>query len=91
MNNRSELPSFPASFMGGRARPRCPLADPFSSPIPAWVEVLEDDCEAVPMAPLKYRCSYFLDDGPRSEIREEGLMEIRRKYGILPGGDEMFL
>ncbi|KAL0854429.1 hypothetical protein Bca101_059581 [Brassica carinata] len=84
MNNCSKLPLFPSSFVGGRAR-LCPLpADPFSSPIPAWAEILEADREAVPMAPLKHHRSYLLDDGPRFEIREEDLMEIRRKYGITP-------
>ncbi|KAG2328559.1 hypothetical protein Bca52824_011287 [Brassica carinata] len=82
MNNFSELPSFPASFVGGRARPCRLPANPFSSPIPAWAEFLEADRDAVPMAPLKHRRSYLLDDGPCSEIREEGLLKIRRKYGI---------
>ncbi|KAL0854258.1 hypothetical protein Bca101_059410 [Brassica carinata] len=75
---------FPASFVGGNARPSCLPADPFSFPIPAWAEVPEADREVVPMAPLKHPRSYLLDSGPRSEIWEEGLMEIWRKYGISP-------
>ncbi|KAL0875977.1 hypothetical protein Bca101_025682 [Brassica carinata] len=39
-------------------------------------EVPEADNEAVPLAPLKHRCAYFLDDGPHSEIREEGNNEV---------------
>ncbi|KAG2311467.1 hypothetical protein Bca4012_025924 [Brassica carinata] len=84
MNNSSELPSFPDSFVGGHAKPRRLPAEPFSSPIPTWVEVPEADCEAVPMAPLKHPRPYLHDDNPHSEIREEGLMEIQRKYGISP-------
>ncbi|KAL0846982.1 hypothetical protein Bca101_020228 [Brassica carinata] len=74
---KSELPSFPVSFVGGHARPSHLPADPFSSPIPAWAEVLEADREVVPIAPLKHPHPYLLDDGPRSEIREEGLTECR--------------
>ena len=36
------------------------------------------------MAPLRKRCSYFLDDGPRSEIQEESLINIRKKFVIPP-------
>ena len=36
------------------------------------------------MAPLRQRCSYFLDDGPRSEIQEESLINIRKKFVIPP-------
>ena len=36
------------------------------------------------MAPLRKRCSYFLDDGPRSEIQEESLINIRKKFAIPP-------
>ncbi|KAL0886536.1 hypothetical protein Bca101_010519 [Brassica carinata] len=84
MNDYSELPSFPASSVGGRARPRRLPADPFSSPVPAWAEILEADRETVPMVPLKHHRSYLLDDGPRSEIRKDDMMEIRRKYGVSP-------
>ncbi|KAL0723165.1 hypothetical protein Bca4012_037764 [Brassica carinata] len=84
MNNCSELPSFPALFLGGHARPCRLPADPFFSPILVWAEVLEADREAVPMAPLKHHRSYLLDDASRSEMREEDLMEIQRKYGIPP-------
>ncbi|KAL0864715.1 hypothetical protein Bca101_043833 [Brassica carinata] len=68
MNNYTELPLFPVSLVGGRARPRRFFADPFSSPVSAWAEIPVADCKAVPMAPLKYPRSYLLDDGPRSEI-----------------------
>ena len=78
----SDLPSLPASLVGGRVRPRCLFADPFSSPAASHGEVPEADNEAVPMAPSKQRCSYVLDDGPCSEIQEEDLMAIRRRYAI---------
>ncbi|KAL0846949.1 hypothetical protein Bca101_020195 [Brassica carinata] len=51
---------------------------------PASAEVPEADRDTVPMAPLKHPRSYLLEDGPCSEIREEDLMEIRRKYGVPP-------
>ncbi|KAF2532572.1 hypothetical protein F2Q70_00029236 [Brassica cretica] len=38
--------------------------------------------EAIPMAPLKQRERFTLDDGPCSEIREGGLKAIQKKYGI---------
>ncbi|KAL0678154.1 hypothetical protein Bca4012_006135 [Brassica carinata] len=78
----SDLPSLPASLVGGRVRPRCLFADPFSSPAASHREVPEAHNEAVPMAPSKQRCSYVLDDGPCSEIQEEDLMAIRRRYAI---------
>ncbi|KAF3550564.1 hypothetical protein DY000_02007204 [Brassica cretica] len=56
----------------------------FSSPIPSWGDVLEADSEEVPKAPLRRRRSCFFDDGPRSEIREGDLADIRRKYAIHP-------
>ncbi|KAF2573144.1 hypothetical protein F2Q70_00005164 [Brassica cretica] len=64
-----DTPAFPSSFVGGRTRPRHLSADPFSSPTSVWGEISEADNEAVPMAPLRQRRSYFLDDGPRSEIQ----------------------
>ncbi|KAL0749602.1 hypothetical protein Bca101_031605 [Brassica carinata] len=76
--------SFLSSLVGGRARPRRPFTDPFSSPVPSWGNVPEADSEAVPMAPLRRLRSYFFDDGPRSEIREGDLDNIRRKYLIHP-------
>ncbi|KAG5397487.1 hypothetical protein IGI04_019301 [Brassica rapa subsp. trilocularis] len=79
-----ELLSFPSSLVGGRPRPRRPFTDPFSSPLPSWGHVPEDGSEAVPMAPLRRLCSYFFDDGPRSEIREGDLANMRRKYAIHP-------
>ncbi|KAF3561805.1 hypothetical protein DY000_02014990 [Brassica cretica] len=79
-----DLPAFPASLMGVRIRPGCLFTDPFSSPIPAWGEVPEADSGAVLMSPLRQRRSCFLDDGSRSEIREEDLPDIRRKYAIPP-------
>ncbi|KAG2282925.1 hypothetical protein Bca52824_054145 [Brassica carinata] len=78
----SDLPSHPASLVGGRVRPRCLFADPFSSPSASHGEVPEADNEAIPMAPSKQRCSYVLDDGPCSEIHPEDLMAIRRRYAI---------
>ncbi|KAF2570970.1 hypothetical protein F2Q70_00002682 [Brassica cretica] len=64
----TDTSAFSSSFVGGRTRPRRLSADPFSSPTSVWGEISEADNEAVPMAPLRKRCSYFLDDGPRSEI-----------------------
>ena len=79
-----ELFSFPSSLVGCRTRPLNPFTDPFSSLIPSWGNVPEADSEAVPMAPLRRLCSCFFDDGPRSEIREGDLANIRRKYLIHP-------
>ena len=76
--------SFLSSLVGGCTRPRHPFTDPFSSPVPSWGNVPEADSKAVPMAPLRRLCSYFFDDGPRSEIREGDLANIRRKYLIHP-------
>ncbi|KAF3548639.1 hypothetical protein DY000_02007479 [Brassica cretica] len=78
----SDSPSLSASLVGGRVRPRCLFADPLSSPAASHGEVPEADNEAIPMAPSKQRCSYVLDDGPCSEIHEEGLMAILRRYAI---------
>ncbi|KAF2573146.1 hypothetical protein F2Q70_00005162 [Brassica cretica] len=61
--------ALPSSFVGGRTRPRHLSTDPFSSLTSIWGEISEADNEAVPMAPLRQRRSYFLDDGPRSEIQ----------------------
>ena len=36
------------------------------------------------MAPLRQRCSYFLDVGPCSEIQEESLINIQKKFTIPP-------
>ena len=85
MKSRPTLPCFPASFVGGRTRPRRIFADLFSSPVPSWGEVPEADDEAVPMAPLRQRHLRLFDDdddGPSSKIREEELAEIWRKYSI---------
>ena len=45
----------PASFVGGRVRPRRLFADPFSSPIASFGKASETGSEAIPMAPLKQR------------------------------------
>ncbi|KAF3531999.1 hypothetical protein DY000_02040777 [Brassica cretica] len=79
-----EFLMFPSSLVGGLPRPRRPFTDPFSSPVPSWGDVPEADSEAVPMAPLRRRRSCFFDDGPRSEIREGDLDNMRRKYAIHP-------
>ncbi|KAG2275905.1 hypothetical protein Bca52824_058460 [Brassica carinata] len=76
--------SFLSSLVGGRARPHRPFTDPFSSLVPSWGNVPEADSEAVLMAPLRTLRSCFFDDGPRSEIREGDLPNIRRKYLIHP-------
>ena len=84
MDQSSNLSAFPASFVGGCMRPRRLFADPFSSSVPSWGNFLEAD-EAAPMAPLRQRWSLLPDDdGPCSEIREDELAEIRRKYLISP-------
>ena len=79
-----EVLSFPSSLVGGHARPHRPFTDPFSFHDPSWGNVPEADSEAVPMAPLRRLRSCFFDDGPRSEIREGDLANIRRKYLIHP-------
>ncbi|KAF3555216.1 hypothetical protein F2Q69_00012604 [Brassica cretica] len=79
-----ELLSFLSSLVGGRTRLRHPFTNPFSSPVPSWGNVPKADSEMVPMAPLRRLCSCFFDDGPRSEIREGGLANMRRKYAIHP-------
>ncbi|KAF2586057.1 hypothetical protein F2Q70_00036162 [Brassica cretica] len=79
-----EFLMFPSSLVGGLPRPRRPFTDPFSSPVPSWGDVPEADSEAVPMAPLRRRRYCFFDDGPRSEIREGDLANMRRKYAIHP-------
>ncbi|KAL0826723.1 hypothetical protein Bca101_050400 [Brassica carinata] len=75
---------FPSSLVGGCPKPRRPFTDPFSSHVPSWGGVREADSEAVSMAPLRRLRSCFFDDGPRSEIREEDLANMRRKYAIHP-------
>ena len=85
MDQSSNLPAFPASFVGGFIRPCRLFADPFSSPVPSWGNVPEADDEVVPVAPLRqHRSQLPDDDGPCSVIRGEELMEIRRKYSISP-------
>ncbi|KAF2616084.1 hypothetical protein F2Q70_00011314 [Brassica cretica] len=79
-----ELLLFPSSLVGGRPSPRRPFTDPFSSPAPSWGDVPKTDSEVVPMGPLRRLCSCFFDDGPRSEIREGDLANMRRKYVIHP-------
>ncbi|KAF3609455.1 hypothetical protein DY000_02050160 [Brassica cretica] len=74
--------SFLSSLVGGRAKPRRPFTNRFSSPVPSWGNVPEADSEAVPMAPLRRLRFCFFGDGPRSEIREGDLFNIRRKYLI---------
>ena len=76
--------SFLSSLVGGCERPYHPFTDHFSSPVPSWGNVPEAESEAVPMAPLRRLRSCFFDDGPRSEIREGDLANIRRKYLIHP-------
>lgn len=84
MDNRSDFPMFPHSFVGGHMRPRHLFADSFSSPNPTWGEVPENINKAAPGAPVRHYHSYFPDNGPCSEIREEDLAEIRKKFIILP-------
>uniref|UniRef100_A0A0D3D4Q0 Uncharacterized protein n=1 Tax=Brassica oleracea var. oleracea TaxID=109376 RepID=A0A0D3D4Q0_BRAOL len=79
-----ELLVFPSSRVGGRPRPRRNFIDPFSSPVPTWGDALEADSEVAPMAPLRRHYSCFFDDGPRSEIREGDLTNMRRRYTIHP-------
>ncbi|KAF3552051.1 hypothetical protein DY000_02007523 [Brassica cretica] len=85
LNSRHAISSnWPQSNSSADFQPRRLFTDPFSSPIPSWGDVLEADNEAVPMAPLRRRRSCFFDDGPRSEVREGDLANIRRKYTIHP-------
>ncbi|KAF3581022.1 hypothetical protein DY000_02031509 [Brassica cretica] len=79
-----ELLIFPSSLVCDRPRPRRPFTDPFSSHVPSMGDVLEADSEEVPMAPLRRLRSCFFDDGPRFEIREGDLTNMRRKYAIHP-------
>ncbi|KAL0802798.1 hypothetical protein Bca101_057974 [Brassica carinata] len=73
-----------AASIGGHVKPRLFSDDPFSSPVSSWERALGTGGEATPMAPLKQRRSYLLDDGPRSRVRGEDLVEIRRRYMIPP-------
>ena len=50
----------------------------------AFWRYLEADSKAVPMAPLRRLRSCFFDNGPRFEIREGDLSDIRRRYLIHP-------
>ncbi|KAL0846869.1 hypothetical protein Bca101_020115 [Brassica carinata] len=77
-------PDLPALFVGGHSRPCRLSADPFSSPIASFGTASDAGSEAVPMAPLKQRDCFALNDGPCSKIRERYLEVIRRKYGIHP-------
>ncbi|KAF3610816.1 hypothetical protein DY000_02049171 [Brassica cretica] len=79
-----DISAFPSSYVGERTRLRRLSADPFSSPTSVWGEISEPDNEAVPMAPLRQRCSYFLDDGPRYEIQEDSIINIQMKLAIPP-------
>ncbi|KAF3562114.1 hypothetical protein DY000_02014302 [Brassica cretica] len=79
-----ELLIFPSSLVGGRPSPCRPFTDPFSTHAPSWGDVLEADSEAVTMAPLRRCRSCFFYDGPRSEIREGDLANMKRKYAIHP-------
>ncbi|KAL0885854.1 hypothetical protein Bca101_009837 [Brassica carinata] len=82
MNSESSL--FPSAFVGGRVKPCLFSDDPFSSPISSWERTLGTDDEEAPMAPLKQRRSYLLDDGPCSRVCGEDLTEIRNRYAIPP-------
>ncbi|KAG5407919.1 hypothetical protein IGI04_014038 [Brassica rapa subsp. trilocularis] len=82
LGHEKTISDLPASFVGGRVRPCCLFADPFSSPIASFGTASKTGSEAIPMAPLKQHERFTLDDGPRSEIYEGGLKAIRKKYGI---------
>ncbi|KAL0802464.1 hypothetical protein Bca101_057640 [Brassica carinata] len=73
---------FPAAPVGGHVKPRLFSDDPFSSPVSSWERASGTDDEAAPMAPLKHGHSHLLDDGPRSRVRGEDLVEIRMRYVI---------
>ncbi|KAG2271612.1 hypothetical protein Bca52824_066167 [Brassica carinata] len=75
--------SFLSSLVGGRAKPRRPFTNRFSSPVPSWGNVPEADSKAVPMAPLRRLRFCFFGDGPHSEIREGDLFNIRRNSNAL--------
>ncbi|KAL0885864.1 hypothetical protein Bca101_009847 [Brassica carinata] len=73
MNSESSL--FPSAFVGGRVKPCLFSDDPFSSPISSWERTLGTDDEEAPMAPLKQRRSYLLDDGPCSRRAPDGRVD----------------
>ncbi|KAL0745134.1 hypothetical protein Bca101_100991 [Brassica carinata] len=50
----------------------------------SWGDVPEADSEEVPLASWRRLRSCFFDDGPRSEIREGDLANMRSKYAIYP-------
>lgn len=92
MSNHPAFPIFPAPCVGERARTCHPSADPFSSPTISPGITFEANSEAVPRAPLR-RCRFRLfdeedDDGLRSEIGEEDLAEIQRRY-LIPESVEL--
>ncbi|CDY29459.1 BnaC05g32110D [Brassica napus] len=74
----------PASFVGGRVWPCRLFADPLSSPIASIGMASKTGSEAIPMASLKQRERFTLDDGPRSKIREGGLKAIWKNMGSIP-------
>ncbi|KAL0802827.1 hypothetical protein Bca101_058003 [Brassica carinata] len=71
--------SLPVTFV--KMNPECSM---FPAASVGGHRALRTGDEAAPMAPLKQRCSYLLDDGPRSRVRGEDLVEIRRRYMIPP-------
>ncbi|KAL0875985.1 hypothetical protein Bca101_025690 [Brassica carinata] len=92
MSNQPAFPIFPAPCVGGRARPCHPSADPFSSSMISTGDTFEASSEAAPRAPLR-RQGFRLsdeedDDGPRSDIGERDLVEIRMRY-LIPESVEM--
>ncbi|KAL0846824.1 hypothetical protein Bca101_020070 [Brassica carinata] len=86
MSNQPRFSTFPIPYVGGRARPRYPSADPFSSPLMSPVNVSEADNEAILGAPSRRRRFRLSDkekaDGPRLTIGEGDLAGIRRRYSI---------
>ncbi|KAL0802372.1 hypothetical protein Bca101_057548 [Brassica carinata] len=92
MSNKTVFPIFPAPCVGGRAGPYHPSADLFSLPMMSPGATLEASSEAVPRAPLRHRRFHLSDeeddDGPRSDVGEGDLVEIRRRF-LIPESVEL--
>ncbi|KAL0802317.1 hypothetical protein Bca101_057493 [Brassica carinata] len=92
MSNQPAFPILSALCVGGRARPCHPYADLFTSPTMSPGATFEASSEAAPRAPL-WRRRFRLsdeedDDGPRPDIGEGDLVEIRRRY-LIPESVEL--
>lgn len=85
-NDQTHFGAIPASHVGGHARPRYLFGDPFASPILTPGATSRVGSEDAPMAPLR-QCRFCSfgdegEDGPISDIRQEDMIGIRRKYSL---------